>query len=76
VEFGYFEFQIYVGVENRYFVMPESFWYFNTMQHFNRLNTLVCAEQGCQIFLGTTYQNGEKSTNDRKIFQMDTKYTK
>jgi hypothetical protein len=26
--------------------------------------------QGCQIFLGTTYQNGEKLAKDHKIYQM------
>jgi hypothetical protein len=41
------------------------------------------ADQGCQIFLGTLYQNGGKYTkwpqnipNDHKIYQMTTKYTK
>jgi hypothetical protein len=38
--------------------------------------------QGCQIFLVTTYQNGENMTrrpqnvpNDHKIYQMDIKFT-
>jgi hypothetical protein len=31
--------------------------------------------KGCQIFLGTTYQNGEKYTNYHKIYQITTKYT-
>jgi hypothetical protein len=30
--------------------------------------------QGCQIFLGTKYQNGEKYPNDHKICQMAIKY--
>jgi hypothetical protein len=32
--------------------------------------------QGCQIFLGTTYQNGKNIPKDHKIYQMATKYTK
>jgi hypothetical protein len=32
--------------------------------------------QGCQIFLGTTYQNGKTIPNNLKISQMATKYTK
>jgi hypothetical protein len=31
-------------------------------------------KQGCQIFLGTTYQNGENIQNDYKIYQMAIKY--
>jgi hypothetical protein len=34
------------------------------------------ADQGCQIFLGTTYQNGKSITGSHKIYQMTTKYTK
>jgi uncharacterized circularly permuted ATP-grasp superfamily protein len=30
--------------------------------------------QGCQIFLGITYQNGEKLAKDHKIYQMAIKY--
>jgi hypothetical protein len=30
---------------------------------------------GCQIFLGTTYQNGGNIRLDHKIHQMDIKYT-
>jgi hypothetical protein len=30
--------------------------------------------QGCQIFVGTRYQNGEIITNENKIYQMATKY--
>jgi hypothetical protein len=35
-------------------------------------------EQGCQIFLGTIYQNGGGGTipNNQKIYRMATKYTK
>jgi hypothetical protein len=33
--------------------------------------TFFVSEQGCQIFLGTTYQNGKKY-----VYQMTTKYTK
>jgi hypothetical protein len=40
-------------------------------------------DQGCQIFLGTTYQNGKKSTkclqnlpNGHKLYQNVVKYTK
>jgi hypothetical protein len=29
--------------------------------------------QGCQIFLGTTYQNGKNIPNDHKMYQMDPK---
>jgi hypothetical protein len=31
--------------------------------------------QGCQIFLGTTYQNGENVPKNKKNYQMVTKYT-
>jgi hypothetical protein len=40
----------------------------NGMQIFKGL-VRSSANQGCQIFLGTTYQNGEKYT-----YQMTTKY--
>jgi hypothetical protein len=33
-------------------------------------------EQGCQIFRGATYQNGEKYTKKHEIYQISTKYTK
>jgi hypothetical protein len=33
------------------------------------------SDQGCQIFLSTTYQNGEHVPKDHKIYQMVTKYT-
>jgi hypothetical protein len=33
-------------------------------------------EQDCQIFLGTTYQNGKSIPNNHKIYQMATKYSK
>jgi hypothetical protein len=34
-------------------------------------------EEGCQIFSGTTHQNGVKNIpNNNKIYQMVTKYTK
>jgi hypothetical protein len=33
-------------------------------------------QQGCQIFLGTTYQNGKKYTKLTKIYQMGIKYIK
>jgi hypothetical protein len=29
----------------------------------------VAAEQGCQIFVGTAYQNGKSKPNGRKIYQ-------
>jgi hypothetical protein len=32
-------------------------------------------QQGCQIFLTTIYQNGEKLPNNQKIYQMAKKYT-
>jgi hypothetical protein len=32
--------------------------------------------QGCQIFLGTTYQTGKKLPNDHEIYQIATKYAK
>jgi hypothetical protein len=32
--------------------------------------------QGCQIFLGTTYQKGENIPNYHKIYRMHIKYTK
>jgi hypothetical protein len=31
--------------------------------------------QGCQIYLGTTYQNGKNIPNDHKMYQMAVKYT-
>jgi hypothetical protein len=31
-------------------------------------------EQGCQIFLSTTYQNGRNMPNDQKIYQRAIKY--
>jgi hypothetical protein len=31
---------------------------------------------GCQIFPGTTYQNGKNILNNHKIYQMATKYSK
>jgi hypothetical protein len=34
------------------------------------------SNQDCQIFHGTTYQNGENVSNDHKIYQMAIKYTK
>jgi hypothetical protein len=34
------------------------------------------SNQDCQIFHGTTYQNGEYVSNDHKIYQMAIKYTK
>jgi hypothetical protein len=36
----------------------------------------VATKQGCQIFLGTTHQNGKNLPNGYKIYQMATKYTK
>jgi hypothetical protein len=30
----------------------------------------LALEQGCQIFLGTTYQNGKNIPNDHIIYQM------
>jgi hypothetical protein len=36
----------------------------------------VVPEQGCQIFRGTIYQNGENIPNDHKIYQSALKYTK
>jgi ribosomal protein L27 len=30
--------------------------------------TKMCAMQGCQIFLGTKYQNGENIPNGHKIY--------
>jgi hypothetical protein len=35
-----------------------------------------CSSQGCQIFLGTKYQNWKNIPNYRKIYQMSIKYTK
>jgi hypothetical protein len=32
--------------------------------------------QGCRIFLGTSYHNGKKIPNDQKIYQMTRKYTR
>jgi hypothetical protein len=33
------------------------------------------ANQGCQIFLGTMYQNGKNIPDNPEIYQMATKYT-
>jgi hypothetical protein len=38
--------------------------------------TPLIPPQGCQIFLGTKYQNRENIPNQHKIFQISTKYTK
>jgi hypothetical protein len=32
--------------------------------------------QGCQIFIGTTYQNRKNIPNDQKLYEIATKYTK
>jgi hypothetical protein len=32
--------------------------------------------QGCQIFLGSKYQNGKNLPNDHKIYQIFSQYTK
>jgi hypothetical protein len=44
------------------------------------MNEQLVSKQGCQIFLGKTYQNGIKRPqnipNGRKIYQMIIKYTK
>jgi hypothetical protein len=32
-------------------------------------------QQGCQIFPGTTYQNGKNIPNNHNIYQWATKYT-
>jgi hypothetical protein len=49
----------------------------------DQVRSPVQPEQGCQIFLGTTNQNGKKCTkiatktpNGHKIFQKGPKYTK
>jgi hypothetical protein len=34
------------------------------------------AAQGCQIFLGSTYQNGKNIPNDHKIYQMAIQFNK
>jgi hypothetical protein len=34
------------------------------------------AIQGCQIFLGTKYQNGKKFPNYNELYQMSIKYNK
>jgi hypothetical protein len=33
------------------------------------------SDQGCQIFLGATYQNGKNIPKDHKMYQMDIQYT-
>jgi hypothetical protein len=33
-------------------------------------------KQGCQIFIGATYQNGKNIPNDYKLYQITLKYTK
>jgi hypothetical protein len=34
------------------------------------------AAQGCQIFIGATYQNGKNIPNDHKIYQMAIQFNK
>jgi hypothetical protein len=41
----------------------------------SRLLNPWLVNQGCQIFLGTTYQNGKNIPNNHKIYLMDTKFT-
>jgi hypothetical protein len=36
----------------------------------------MTVKQGCQIFLATTYQNGENIPNEHKIYQMSTRCAK
>jgi hypothetical protein len=39
-------------------------------------SSLCCAAvQGCQIFIGTTYQNGKNILNDHKMYQLAKQYT-
>jgi hypothetical protein len=48
-----------------------------TQIRFKEQNVMEMSEiQGCQIFRGTTYQNGENLPNDHKIYQMVVKYSK
>jgi hypothetical protein len=39
-----------------------------------KLNQFSSGNQGCQIFLGTIYQHGEKYTCYHQIYQMAMKY--
>jgi hypothetical protein len=39
-------------------------------------HAFTAPQQGCQIFLGATYQDGENIPKDRKIYQLAVKYTK
>jgi hypothetical protein len=58
--------------ENSFFFLPKS----KTIYFIELVAALVTfSVQGCQIFLGTTYQNGKNIPNGHKIYQMATKYT-
>jgi hypothetical protein len=46
------------------------------MQHRSEQVRRHDKEQGCQIFLGATYQNGENIPNFQEIYQIVTKYIK
>jgi hypothetical protein len=39
-------------------------------------NRLMSLAQGCQIFLGTIYQNGKNLPNDHNMHKIAVKYTK
>jgi gamma-glutamyltranspeptidase len=45
-------------------------------KYLTSLSPVFALHQGCQIFLGTTNQNGKNIPNDHKIYQLATKYTK
>jgi hypothetical protein len=71
-----------------WYVVPRKIW--QPWTECRRHASLFCprdsADQGCQIYLSTTYQNGKNISNDYKtfkcpqnipnIYQMATKYTK
>jgi hypothetical protein len=51
-------------------------FFFSFTLYIGTLETEKASEQGCQIFLGTTYQNRKNTPNNHKISQRATKYTK
>jgi hypothetical protein len=48
----------------------------NVLDNFQRRLEIENSKQGCQIFLGTKYQNGKNITNCHELHQMSIKYNK
>jgi hypothetical protein len=47
----------------------------NVAQSGHADGVVAVRKQGCQIFLGTTYQNGENIPNDHKMYKVAIKFT-